>query len=35
MAEQLFCKQLVGGSIPFAGSLKPAGLTQTGALLQK
>jgi hypothetical protein len=20
MAEQLFCKQLVGGSIPFAGS---------------
>ncbi len=21
MAEQLFCKQLVGGSIPFAGSI--------------
>jgi hypothetical protein len=29
MAEQLFCKQLVGGSIPFAGSnlrrLQPGG----------
>jgi hypothetical protein len=30
MAEQLFCKQLVGGSIPFAGSKFDEELRQAG-----